>query len=129
MSKVVQNVKKREHIGTGLTQINERPQKQKSVTRLAPSSNKLASFAERNQAHLAKIKEKRFEENLLKELEHQRVAEAKQRLRSFVVNTEMNDQAEQTRLLKYFAHRYVTFIKLLNECVRARKFKPKGGQV
>ena len=91
MSREVQNAQKREHLGTELSQINERPLKQKSVTRTAPSSNKLASFAERNQAHLAKIKEKRFEENLLKELEHQRVAEAKQRLRSFVVNTEMND--------------------------------------
>ena len=35
------------------------------------------SFAQRNQAHLDKIKDKRFEENLLKELEHQRVSEAK----------------------------------------------------
>jgi hypothetical protein len=59
-------------------------------------------------------------------LEHQRVAEAKQRLRNFVVSSEMNDKEEQNRLIKYFAHRYVTFIKLLIECVRARKFKPKG---
>jgi hypothetical protein len=64
------------------------------VTRVAPTSGKLVSFAERNQAHLAKIKEKRFEENILKELEHQRVAEAKLRLRTFVVNSEMNDEAE-----------------------------------
>lgn len=38
----------------------------------------------------------------------------------------MTDKEEQNRLLKYFAHRYVTFVKLLQECARARKFKPKG---
>ena len=41
----------------------------------------------------------------------------------------MNDAQEQNRLIKYFAHRYVSFIKLLNECARARKSRPKGAIV
>lgn len=65
--------KPRQSFATDLSKIKEKPPRQLSVNRQAyvPTVTKpTTSFAERNQAHLGKIKEKRFEENILKELEH-----------------------------------------------------------
>ena len=41
----------------------------------------------------------------MRELDNQRVAEAKKRFRNFIVNSDMEDSKEQVRLLAYFAHR------------------------
>jgi hypothetical protein len=54
---------------------------------------------------LEKVKEKRFEDDLLKELEARRITEAKNRFRNFVVNSDMNNEVEMSRLLSYFCHR------------------------
>ena len=79
------------------------------------------SFMERNKAHLERIKESKFEIDLMKNLEQQRVLEAKKRFRNWMVNSDMNDQRELRRIINYYAHRHATLITLLKDCSRARK--------
>lgn len=52
---------------------------------------KPVSFMERNKAHMERIKESKFELDLMKNLEIQRAAESKKRFRNFMVNSDMND--------------------------------------
>jgi len=65
---------------------------------------------------LRKLEEKKYEDNHLKELERRRFQEAKLRLKNFVINRDMGETAdeeqnlEQMRLLRYYKHRFCTFI-------------------
>lgn len=47
------------------------------------------------------------------------------RLRDFVINRDvLNDESkEQTRLLRYYKHRYLTFVTILKEALNARRVK------
>ena len=54
--------------------------------------------------------------------------EAKQRLKNFLLSTDMSDDEERQRLLNYFSHRYVTLIAILKEAIRSRRLmKMTGG--
>ena len=64
---------------------------------------------------------KKFGEDSLAELSHTRFQEAKRRLRTFVINTDMSDETEKKRLMAYFAHRTWTMVNLLKDCFKARK--------
>ena len=75
----------------------------------------------RNQKHLQDLSEKRFEDNILKEVEFKRFHEAKRRLREFLIHTNMSDIEERQRLLSYFSHRYVTLIAILKEATRSKR--------
>ena len=76
---------------------------------------------DRNQKHLQDLSEKRFEDNILKEVEFKRFHEAKRRLRNFLIHTNMSDIEERQRLLSYFSHRYVTLIAILKEATRSKR--------
>lgn len=67
------------------------------------------------------LTEKRFEDNILKEVEFKRFHEAKKRLRNFLVVSDMSDTEEKDRLLAYFSHRYVTLIAIIKEAVRSKR--------
>ena len=73
--------------------------------------------AKKNQELLRKLEEKKYEDNHLKELERRRFQEAKLRLKNFVINRDMGETVadeeqslEQMRLLRYYKHRFCTFI-------------------
>jgi hypothetical protein len=74
--------------------------------------------AKKNQELLRKLEEKKYEDNHLKELERRRFQEAKLRLKNFVINRDMGGETaadeeqslEQMRLLRYYKHRFCTFI-------------------
>ena len=78
---------------------------------------------------IRKLEEKKYEDNHLKELERKRFQEAKQRLKTFVINREPSkelDEAceiEQMRLLNYYKHRFCTFIAVMKEALTARRVK------
>ena len=67
------------------------------------------------------LTEKKFEDNILKELEYKRFHEAKRRLRHFLIQTDMEDVEERQRLLSYFSHRFVTFTAILKEVIRSKR--------
>jgi len=50
-------------------------------------------------------KSKKFGDDQLAELSYQRFFEAKKKLRHFVINTDMTNTEERSRLLQYFRHR------------------------
>ena len=65
--------------------------------------------------------EQRFEDDPLAELNYQRFKEAKNRLRNFVVHSDMkSDPQEKKRLMAFYKHRPYTFINLMNECLLER---------
>ena len=77
----------------------------------------------RNIEHIKKLEGSKFEDNQLKELEIKRFNYAKQRLRDFVVYTDMTDIDERNKILEFFAHRYSSLMSLLKEAVRAKKLQ------
>ena len=76
----------------------------------AASAGGAAAAKDHNAKHLEKLQEKKFEDNLLKEIEFKRFHQAKQRLRNFLLYSDMSDMGERQRLLSYFSHRYVSLI-------------------
>jgi hypothetical protein len=48
-------------------------------------------------------------------LQQRRVDEAKQRLKAFIIDSDLTDVKERDRLIKYYAGKYVTYMKLLVE--------------
>ena len=85
------------------------------------ASSGVGAKKDRNQKHLQDLAEKRFEDNILKEVEFKRFHEAKRRLRNFLIHTDMSDVEEKNRLLSYFSHRYVTLIAIVKESVRSKR--------
>ena len=61
------------------------------------------------------------EERIMTENSDKRVREAKNRLRYFIIFTDMNDQTERQRLLSYYAHRVATFWTIVNEAVKDKR--------
>ena len=89
-----------------------------------PSNNSAAArINARNQKNLEKLADKKFEDNILAELEFKRFTEAKQRLRDFITSSDMSDLDERKRLLSYFSHRYQTLIQILKEAVRSKRLQ------
>ena len=101
------------------------PSKAAAATATRTSFGKKAAAAgttlDRNQKHLQDLSEKRFEDNILKEVEFKRFHEAKRRLRNFLIHTNMSDVEERHRLLSYFSHRYVTLIAVIKEATRSKR--------
>jgi len=67
----------------------------------------------------------------LKELERKRFQEAKARLRDFVINfsDSSSDEellAEQARILRYYKHRFITFVGIMKESLIAKRVKPSN---
>ena len=54
-------------------------------------------------------------------MEYKRFHEAKRRLRHFLIETDMSDLEERSRLLSYFAHRFVTFTAIFKEVMRRKR--------
>ena len=65
----------------------------------------------------------------MKELERKRFQEAKIRLKEFVLSygqggpSDEEQSLEQMRLLRYYKHRFCTFIQIMKEAVTARRVK------
>ena len=78
---------------------------------------------QRNLAHIKKLEGNKFEDNQLKELELKRFNHAKQRLKDFIVYSDMSDEQERNKILQFFAKRYASFMSLLKEAVRAKKLQ------
>ena len=78
---------------------------------------------QRNLEHIKKLEGSKFEDNQLKELEQKRFNYAKQRLRDFIVYTDMTDVDERNKILEFFAHRYSSLMSLLKEAIRAKKLQ------
>lgn len=73
-----------------------------------------------NNKSLHELLEER-EDRILTENADKRVREAKQRLRQFVIHTDMEDEVESQRLLNYYAHRFATFFAILSEAVKDKR--------
>ena len=89
------------------------------LTRAKSNSGK--TFAARNQKHLQKLADKKFEENCVGEVSAQKSKESKRNLKEFVLQRDLSDCEERQRLLLYFAHRSASLVKALMENFRARK--------
>jgi len=74
---------------------------------------------------LDKLADKKFEENMLAELEFKRFAEARKRLKDFVICSNMSDGEEKARLLAYFSHRYLSLVQSLKEAIRSKRLASK----
>ena len=73
-----------------------------------------------NRKSLHELLEER-EERIMTENADKRVREAKHRLRHFIIFSDMKDEKEKQRLLKYFSHRLSTFFAIVNEAVKDKK--------
>lgn len=79
---------------------------------------------------LNKISEKKFEDNILRELSHKRFQYAKQRLKDFLIKSDMCDIEEKDRLFSYFCHRFASYVQIVKESARARRVqrsRPQSG--
>ena len=65
----------------------------------------------------------------MKEVEFKRFHEAKRRLRTFLIQTDMSDVEERQRLLSFFCHRFVTLVSILKEATRSKRLMKSASDI